>query len=168
MMMMMVMLMMVVMMMMMMMTERSGEGGGGRGKRETGRTTERHKLERAQREAKSILLNSSVSSATLLFSSYLLEQLHTMSLSQLRTAVLRHVSVGPSAAALSAVAAAAVGSINAGIASSSSRGYAAAAASTYLDKDAVTSRVLSVVKAFDKVDPSKVKKKGANWFLIGN
>lgn len=87
-----------------------------------------------------------------------------MSLSQLRTAILRHVSVGPSAAALSAVAAAAVGSIasrTGGVASSSSsssRGYAAAAASTYLDKDAVTSRVLSVVKAFDKVDPSKVKK----------
>lgn len=88
-----------------------------------------------------------------------------MSLSQLRTAILRHVSVGPSAAALSAVAAAAVGiASRSGVASSSSsassastRGYAAAAASTYLDKDAVTSRVLSVVKAFDKVDPGKVR-----------
>lgn len=83
-----------------------------------------------------------------------------MSLSQLRTAILRHASVGPSAAALSAVAAAAVGIAgrSGGGASSvagTSRGYAA---STYLDKDAVTSRVLSVVKAFDKVDPGKVRK----------
>ena len=83
-----------------------------------------------------------------------------MSLSQLRTAILRHASVGPSAAALSGVAAAAVGIAgrSGGGASSvagTSRGYAA---STYLDKDAVTSRVLSVVKAFDKVDPGKVRK----------
>ena len=82
-----------------------------------------------------------------------------MSLSQLRTAILRHASVGPSAAALSAVAAAAVSIAgrNSGGASvaGTSRGYAA---STYLDKDAVTSRVLSVVKAFDKVDPGKVRK----------
>lgn len=81
-----------------------------------------------------------------------------MSLSQLRTAILRHASVGPSAAALSAaMASAAVGiagrSSGAGVAGTS-RGYAA---STYLDKDAVTSRVLSVVKAFDKVDPGKVR-----------
>jgi len=84
-----------------------------------------------------------------------------MSLSQLRTAILRHASVGPSAAALSAVAAAAVGISNAAAgsaATTSSRGYAAAA-STYLDKDAVTSRVLSVVKAFDKVDPGKVRRR---------
>ena len=84
-----------------------------------------------------------------------------MSLSQLRTAILRHASVGPSAAALSAVAAAAVGISNAAagsVATTSSRGYAAAA-STYLDKDAVTSRVLSVVKAFDKVDPGKVRRR---------
>ena len=83
-----------------------------------------------------------------------------MSLSQLRTAILRHASVGPSAAALSAVAAAAVGIAGrsgggARSVAGTSRGYAA---STYLDKDAVTSRVLSVVKAFDKVDPGKVRK----------
>ena len=82
-----------------------------------------------------------------------------MSLSQLRTAILRHASVGPSTAALSAVAAAAVGiagrSSGAAAGTTGSRGYASSA-STYLDKDAVTSRVLSVVKAFDKVDPGKV------------
>ena len=83
-----------------------------------------------------------------------------MSLSQLRTAILRHASVGPSAAALSAVMAAAVGITGrngGGSVAGTSRGYAA---STYLDKDAVTSRVLSVVKAFDKVDPGKVRNEG--------
>lgn len=86
-----------------------------------------------------------------------------MSLSHLRTAILRHASVGPSVAALSAAAAAAVGIAGrssgaaAAAGTTGSRGYAASA-STYLDKDAVTSRVLSVVKAFDKVDPGKVRK----------
>lgn len=103
-----------------------------------------------------------VSTSALFFS--LLAQLRksvTMSLSQLRTAILRHASVGPSTAALSAVAAAAVGiagrSSGAAAGTTGSRGFASSA-STYLDKDAVTSRVLSVVKAFDKVDPGKVRK----------
>ena len=35
-------------------------------------------------------------------------------------------------------------------------------ASTYLDKGAVTERVLKTVKAFDKVDPGKVSERGGS------
>ena len=120
---------------------------------------EQKQIEQAKRKQNSFLPNSRRPSTLVLFSFSLFLPSRTrpkMSLSQLRTAILRHASVGPSAAALSAVAAAAVGIAgrNGSGVAGTSRGYAA---STYLDKDAVTSRVLSVVKAFDKVDPGKVR-----------
>lgn len=82
----------------------------------------------------------------------------------LREAVLRHARFGPVAASLAApalcVGGASVAVAAAGPSSSSgsllARAVRAFGASTYLDKDQVTQRVLGVVKNFDKVDPAKV------------
>jgi hypothetical protein len=75
-----------------------------------------------------------------------------------RESVLRHARLAAPTAALAGAA---------GVAATTSAGggffaRAFAAASTYLDKDQVTQRVLGVVKNFDKVDPAKVSR-GWRW-----
>lgn len=75
---------------------------------------------------------------------------HTMlasALASVRTSVLRHAAFAPPAAAAALGGAAAA------------RWRGAAPFSTYLDQGAVTERVLKVVKAFDKVDPAKVRRR---------
>jgi len=86
----------------------------------------------------------------------------------LREGVLRHARFGPAAAVAAAcvapaalLAGAGAGAAAAGPSSGLlARAVRAFAASTYLDKDQVTQRVLGVVKNFDKVDPAKVRGQG--------
>jgi hypothetical protein len=75
----------------------------------------------------------------------------------LRESVLRHARFAVPAAALAGTGAVASSS-SAAAAGGGFFARAFAAASTYLDKDQVTQRVLGVVKNFDKVDPAKVRR----------